>query len=139
MGFLRRFSRQPHEQVHGDAATPTPPRTPDRADKLLPEVTVAPVTVPIGDGLAPMRAKIYALLPGDWMLFGPARRGNGEWAVGVWTLAPRQAGEISRIEATNANLVMAFWELADRIREARLTPGAPRSAPPDATEAPAGP
>jgi len=54
----------------------------------------------IDDGLMTLRAKIESLLPLDWALYGPFKRRNGAWTVGVRSLRARPGGLPNGVEAT---------------------------------------
>ena len=63
----------------------------------------------IDNGLTSMRAKIYALLPADWLFYGPIEQGDGTWKVGCRpTNGPVEAGR----SAVHRDLASAFRLLA---------------------------
>ncbi len=79
----------------------------------------------IDDGLITLRAKIESLLPLDWAFYGPFRRRNGAWTVGVRSLRVRTSGLPNAVEATEPDLVAAFRELARGIATLGLVPRRP--------------
>ncbi len=77
----------------------------------------------IDNRLVSLRARIYELLPGDWEFYGPIKNAEG-WTVGARTRTPA-AGRLRMIEATNHDLVQAFRELAEAIKQLELRPTKP--------------
>jgi hypothetical protein len=72
------------------------------------------------NGLASLRAKIYTILPADWMFYGPIKGRDGSWGVGGRpTNGPVEAGRF----AVHRDLGSAFRLLADAIRARHLPPG----------------
>jgi hypothetical protein len=72
------------------------------------------------NGLASLRAKIYTILPADWMFYGPIKGRDGSWGVGGRpTNGPVEAGCF----AVHRDLGSAFRLLADAIRARHLPPG----------------
>jgi hypothetical protein len=74
----------------------------------------------IGEGLTPLRARIYALLPADWMLYGPIRLRDGTWKVGC---RPPNGPVDAGCTSIHRDLGTAFRLLAAAIRERHLPPG----------------
>ena len=75
---------------------------------------------PTENGPASLRTKIYAILPADWMFYGPIKGRDGSWGVGCRpTNGPVEAGCF----AVHRDLGSAFRLLADAIRARHLPPG----------------
>jgi len=79
----------------------------------------------IDDGLMMLRGKIESLLPLDWAFYGPFKRRNGAWTVGVRSLRARPGGLPNGVEATEPDLTAAFRELARGIATLGLVPRRP--------------
>jgi hypothetical protein len=78
----------------------------------------------IDNGLVSLRARIYELLPGDWEFYGPIKSAEG-WTVGARTRTPAGTGSPNAAEATDGDLVQAFRDLAEAIKQLELTPTKP--------------
>ena len=76
----------------------------------------------LNKGLGFLVATLYALLPADWMVYGPFRQPDGLWGVGCRpTNGPVEAGCV----AVNRDLAVAFRLLADKIRARHFPPRLP--------------